>query len=96
MSYYTNVGPLRGPVRSGEYPFAIAVLDSRHSISPVGMAFGVGRTDDSLAVWRLTVDGAEVPGRFVIVDREFRPVGSADPRLPTARPPGRLVPPGER
>jgi hypothetical protein len=29
---------------------------------------------DGPAVWRLTVHGADVPGRWVIVDREFRQV----------------------
>jgi hypothetical protein len=32
-----------------------------------------GRNGDGLAVWRLSVHGADVPGRFVIVDREFKP-----------------------
>jgi hypothetical protein len=30
---------------------------------PIGMAFGVGRTDDGMAVWRLTVHDADMPGR---------------------------------
>ncbi len=41
---------------------------------PIGMALGSGRTDDGLAIWRLIVRGAEVPGRWIIVDREFQPV----------------------
>jgi hypothetical protein len=36
------------------------------------MAFEVGWTDGGLAVGRLTVRGADVPGRRVIIDREFR------------------------
>jgi len=38
---------------------------------PIGMASAIGRTDDGLAVWRLQVHGADVPGRFVIVDGAF-------------------------
>jgi hypothetical protein len=41
---------------------------------PIGMAFGVGRTDGGLELWQLVVDGEDVPGRFVIVNREFRQV----------------------
>lgn len=40
---------------------------------PIGMALGAGRTDDGLKLWKLIIDGAELPGRFVIIDREFRP-----------------------
>jgi hypothetical protein len=39
-----------------------------------GQGGSVGRTEDGLAVWRLTVHAADVPGRWVIVDREFRQV----------------------
>jgi hypothetical protein len=56
-------------------PFAIGVLKAPDNFMPVGMTFGVSRTDEGLETWRLVVHGAEVPGRFVIVDREFRSVG---------------------
>jgi hypothetical protein len=73
-TYFTNVGPKSGPVRERDGRSAIGVLVSRDNNMPIGMALGTGRTDDGLAIWRLTVRGAEVPGRWVIVDREFRPV----------------------
>jgi hypothetical protein len=60
-----------GPVRYGQFPFSIGVLEAPDKLMPIGMAFGVGRTDDGMAVWRLTVHGADVPGRWVIVDRRF-------------------------
>jgi hypothetical protein len=41
---------------------------------PIGMAPRIGRTEGGLAVWGLYVDGADVPGRWIIVDREFWPV----------------------
>ncbi len=69
MSYFTNIGPKSGLVRYGDFPFAIGVLGSRGNNMPIGMAFEAGRTDGGLAIWRLIVDGAEVPGRFNIVDR---------------------------
>ena len=68
--YFTNVGG-KGPVRDGEYPFAIGVLESREDHMPIGIAYPAGRTEDGLELWRLVVSGAEVPGRFVVIDRQF-------------------------
>jgi hypothetical protein len=34
----------------------------------------LGWDERGVAVWRMTVHGAEVPGRWIVVDREFRPV----------------------
>jgi hypothetical protein len=68
--YFTNVGG-KGPVRDGEYPFAIGVLEARDEGMPIGIAYPAGRTGDGLELWRLVVAGVEVAGRFVIVDRQF-------------------------
>jgi hypothetical protein len=38
------------------------------------MACCIGWDPAGLPVWRLTVEGDDVPGRWIIVDREFRPV----------------------
>jgi hypothetical protein len=38
---------------------------------PIGIASTIGRTEGGLAVWRLHVHGAEVPGRWVIIDGRF-------------------------
>jgi hypothetical protein len=73
VRYFANI-TAAGPVRSGQYPFAIGVLESPEEPMPIGMAFGLGQTDDGLALWQLVVHGADVPGRFVIVNREFRQV----------------------
>jgi hypothetical protein len=61
-----------GPIRYRQVPDAIGVLEAPDHPMPIGRAFAVGWTDGGLAVWRLTVRGAEVPGRWVIIDREFR------------------------
>ena len=68
--YFTNGGD-KGPVRNGEYPFAIGVLEARGEGMPIGIAYPAGRTGDGLELWRLVVAGAEVPGRFVVIDRQF-------------------------
>jgi hypothetical protein len=37
------------------------------------MVVSAGRDGHDLEVWRLTAHGADVPGRWVIVDRRFEP-----------------------
>jgi hypothetical protein len=41
---------------------------------PIGIASAIGRTEGAPGTWRLTVEGDDVPGRWPIMDREFRPV----------------------
>jgi len=42
-----------------------------------GIASEIGRTEGGLAVWSLWVHGADVRGRWVIVDRRFVAVEGA-------------------
>jgi hypothetical protein len=74
MRYYTNAGPDRGPVLKGTVPGAIDVLEAPDKPTPVGMALCTGRDATGVAVWRLVVHDEMVPGRWIVVDREFRPV----------------------
>jgi hypothetical protein len=76
--YFAHISA-SGPVRYGRFPFAIRVLEAPNKLMPIGMAFGVGRHDDGLALWKLTVHGAEAPGLWLIVDREFRAVPASSP-----------------
>jgi hypothetical protein len=73
MDYFTNISAT-GPVRYNQVPFSIGVLEAPDKPMPIGMASPVGRTEGGLAVWRLVIRGADVPGRWILVDREFRPV----------------------
>jgi len=73
VRYFTNVGPERGPVVYGTVPGAIGVLEDLDKSMPIGMALRVGRNDAGCALWALTVDGDDLPGRWVVVDREFQP-----------------------
>ena len=73
MRCYTSAGPDRGPVLSGTVPGAIGVLEGRDRHRPIGMALRVGRNAAGLALWQLVVHETVVPGRWVVVDREFRP-----------------------
>jgi hypothetical protein len=76
MEYFTNAsGP--GPVRYGQLPGSIGVLEAPDQPMPIGMASATGRTEGGLAVWSLNVVGADVPGRWVIIDGRFVPVERA-------------------
>jgi hypothetical protein len=73
MSYYANIGPRSGPNLGRHRLAAIGVLQSPDDRTPIGMALAVGRDDDEVEVWELTVRGVELPGRWVVVDRQFVP-----------------------
>ena len=42
---------------------------------PIGTARFDGPNEKGVALWRLTVHGAELPGLWVVIDREFRAEG---------------------
>jgi hypothetical protein len=75
MESFTNASA-SGPVRYGQLPGSIGVLEDPDKPMPIGMANCTGWDPAGLAVWKLTVHDADVPGRWIIVDREFRPVGA--------------------
>ena len=70
MSRYFAHISATGPVRYGQFPFAIGVHAPEEPM-PIGMAFEIGRTEGGLAVWRLTIGETELPDRWVIIDRRF-------------------------
>jgi hypothetical protein len=74
--YFTNAST-SGPVRYGQLPGSIGVLEAPDKPMPIGMASQIGRTEGGLAVWSLNVDGADVPGRWVIIDGRFVPTERA-------------------
>jgi hypothetical protein len=73
MFYFANIGPRSGPILGRHRFVAIGVLQAPDDRSPIGMALAIGRADHEVEVWELTVRGVEQPGRWVVVDREFRP-----------------------
>jgi hypothetical protein len=70
--YFAHVSAA-GPIRYRQLPGSIGVLDAPDKPMPIGMASCIGWDRAGLAVWRLTVHDAEVSGRWIIVDRGFRP-----------------------
>jgi hypothetical protein len=73
MSYFANIGPRLGPIMGRHRLVSIGVLQAPDDRAPIGMALAIGRDDDDVEVWELTVRGVELHGRWVVVDREFRP-----------------------
>src|SRR5579875_3126813 len=50
MAYYTNVGPLPGPLLVSAGYFAIGVLQARQAYTPIGMALVAGQDENGLAL----------------------------------------------
>ena len=70
MRYYAAVGD-GGLVRWGDSRATIGVYAKSDDGAMIGEAYGVGYRDGDVTLWRLVVDGAELPGRFVVRDRRF-------------------------
>jgi hypothetical protein len=73
MAYYTNLGPLSGPLLASAGYFAIGVVSAPQTRTPIGTALVTGQDRDGRALWRLAIDNVELPGLWIVVDRQFRP-----------------------
>ena len=62
-----------GPVKYGQLPGLIGVLESPDRFTPVGEASCVAWDEDGIAIWLLRIGGQPIPGRWIIVNREFLP-----------------------
>jgi hypothetical protein len=74
VRYFTSFGPQSGALSDSAALGAIAVLETPDGTTPIGVAMCVGPNVRGRAVWMLNVHGKDVPGRWVVVDREFVPV----------------------
>jgi hypothetical protein len=71
MEYFTNAST-QGRVRYRQLvASAIGVIEAADKNVLIGMAYHIGRSTDGLALWRLKVQGADVPGKFIIEDGRF-------------------------
>jgi hypothetical protein len=73
VPYFTNFGPRSGPILWRHGLAAIRVLAAHGEETPIGEAISAGSDEHGLTLWNLTIREAEVPGLWVVVDREFRP-----------------------
>ncbi len=61
-----------GPIRYGDVPGSIGVLEAVDKPMPIGEASCRIHDENGLAVWTLRIGKQEIPGRWTIVNREFR------------------------
>jgi len=73
IPYFAHINQ-KGPVRYGDVPGSIGVLEALDKFMPIGEASCRTHDDKGLAVWTLRIGKQEILGRWVIVDREFKPV----------------------
>jgi hypothetical protein len=70
--YHADISQ-RGPVKYDQVPASIGVLEAPDKPMPVGEATCRTWDRNGLAVWTIRVGKEEISGRWVIVDREFKP-----------------------
>src|SRR5262249_32313876 len=77
----TSVGPMYGPFRLRDAPETIEVLDGQ-SGEMIGVATRLEYAPAGVAMWRLSVRGVEIEGRWGVSYREFVPYEPPPPVLP--------------
>jgi len=70
MSYFAHISQ-KGKVRCGDVPGSIGVLEALDKFMPIGEASCRTHDENGLTVWTLRIGKEEIPGRWIIVDREF-------------------------
>jgi hypothetical protein len=73
MAYFTNDGPRSGPILWRSYSDAIDVMPTPADSAPIGMARPVGHTEGGIAIWDIYIRGELVPGRWIVLGRQFLP-----------------------
>jgi len=69
--YFAHISQ-KGPVRYGDVPGSIGVLEALDKFMPIGEASRRTHHENGLSVSSLRIGKQEMPGRWVIVDREFK------------------------
>ena len=70
--YFAHISH-QGKIRYEDVPGSIGVLEVLDKFMPIGEAHCLTWDEKGLAVWTLRIGKEEIAGRWVIVDREFRP-----------------------
>ena len=71
--YFAHISH-KGKIRYGNVPGSIGVLEALDKFMPIGEASCRTHDENGLGVWTLRIGKEEIPGRWIIVDREFRPM----------------------
>ena len=75
-TYFAHISAA-GPIRYGQVPGSIGVLEALDRLMPIGEAHCLTWDQNGLAVWTLRIGKEEIPDRWVIVDRQFKPAPPA-------------------
>jgi hypothetical protein len=69
--YFAHISQL-GPVKFGQVPESIGVLEAPDKPMPIGEATCTTWDEHGLAVWTLRIGDRQIGGQWIIVDRTFR------------------------
>jgi hypothetical protein len=90
MTYFTDAST-KGRVFFAQLPWVIGVIEEPNTRLLVGTAMRRGRSADGLALWSLKVRGADIPGRWVIIDGMFTMATDEHARIEPALEGGRAM-----
>jgi hypothetical protein len=83
MTYFTDAST-KGRVFFAQLPWVIGIIEEPNARLLVGTAMRRGQTADGLALWSLKVRGADIPGRWVIIDGMFTMTSDEHARIEPA------------
>jgi hypothetical protein len=70
---FTDAGPQSGPILWRDDHHPIDVLANPGDYMPIGTARPVGCTESGIAIWEILLRSAVLPGRWIVLGREFLP-----------------------
>jgi hypothetical protein len=73
VRYFTSFGPRYGELLYSPALAGIGVIEALDKPMSIGAATCVGRDARGGALWTLSVHDDDVPGRWIVIDREFHP-----------------------
>jgi hypothetical protein len=62
-------------VKYDQLPGSIGVLEALGNPMPIGEAHCLTWNENGLTVWTIRIGNQKIPGRWVIIDREFKIIG---------------------
>ena len=74
VRYFTNAGWESGPILLADHYDSIDVfIGGPGGGPPLGMALPGGSTEGGIVIWEIFIRGVAVPGRWIVLGRQFLP-----------------------
>jgi hypothetical protein len=73
LGFFTHTGPRSGPILWRDDHAAIDVVRNPDDFAPIGTARPAGRTESGIAIWEIVIGHMALPGRWIVLGREFMP-----------------------